>query len=81
MAIDFGNPNTGRYYTVPDHADFTLPNSDWTYLALVERNGASSTTNYIVSTGDFGSANSINLYVYGDGVSGVGVKVSTFTET
>jgi len=80
MAIDLGPSNSGRYHTLSDHADFTLPDSNWTWLALVQRNGASAVANYMLSTGDWGDANSFNLYVYGDGTGGVGVKVSTFTE-
>jgi hypothetical protein len=79
MAIDFGSSNPSRYYTVPDHADFTLPDSDWTWIALVEFNGSTSAGNYVVSTGDWGAPNSLNLYVYGI-TAGAAIKVASLPE-
>lgn len=63
MAIDLGSSNTTRYYSVPDHADFTLPNTDWTWLTLCYPQNSAS-TKYVISTGSFGAANSFNLYAY-----------------
>jgi hypothetical protein len=79
MAVDLGSSNTTRYHTVPDHADFTLPDGDWTWLTLCyPQSGAD--TKYIISTGDWGAANTINLYLYGDTVGGVGVRVASVGE-
>lgn len=62
MAIDLGSSNTTRYHSVPDHADFTLPNGDWAWIALVYPQSAAD-TKYIISTGSFGAANSFNLFL------------------
>ncbi|HEU4854390.1 MAG TPA: hypothetical protein VFS89_03780 [Nitrosospira sp.] len=80
MAIDLGASNTTRYHTVPDHSDFTLPNTDWTWLALVYPQGTAD-NKYIVSTGAYGAADAINLVVYNTGAGlGVATKITTYSE-
>lgn len=77
MAIDLGSGNTSRYYSVPDHADFSLPNGDWAWVTLIYPQD-SGATKYIISTGTYGSANSFNMFQYGG--AGVGIKVDALAE-
>ncbi len=79
MAIDLVSTNTTRYHSVPDHADFTLPNGDWAWITLCSPQD-SAATKYIVSTGPFGGANSVNLYCYNAGSFGFATKVYNLTE-
>lgn len=81
MAIDLGSGNTTRYHSVPDHADFSLPNWDWAWVTLCYPQD-SAATKYIVSTGGFGLANSFNLFLY-NSASPVGwaARVDSLTET
>lgn len=77
MAIDLGSGNTARYYSIPDHADFTLPNADWAWITLVYPQ-SSTDVKYIVSTGLYGAAGAFNLILYNN--TGLGVRVDTLTE-
>ncbi|SDX88253.1 hypothetical protein [Nitrosomonas halophila] len=62
MAVNFG-ANTSRYYRVPGHADFTLPTSGWTWIEVVEAvDQTLANPSYVLSTGQFAAANTINLY-------------------
>ncbi|SEO77818.1 hypothetical protein SAMN05216316_1069 [Nitrosovibrio sp. Nv6] len=79
MAIDLGSGNTTRYHKVPDHADFSLPNADWTWLALVYPESTAD-IKYLISTGAYGAIGSTNIYVYNTAAGlGVGVKVEGLT--
>ena len=76
MAVNFGNTNTSRYYTVPDHADFTLPDGDWTWVAVV-RPQAGANPSYLISTNAFGVADSFNVFISGgDGLASFGYNTS-----
>lgn len=64
MAVDVGlSGNTSRYWSVPDSAGLTLPNSDWSWLTLIYPQDAVS-TKYIISKGLYFDINSFNLIVY-----------------
>src|SRR5687768_13401996 len=80
MAIDLGSSNTTRYYSVPDHADFSLPNGDWAWIALAypENTGA---TKYLISTGPYQTANAFNLLWYLDGGAGLSMNVHSLLDT
>lgn len=69
MAVDFGDGNTTRRYTVPDSADFTLPNDDWTWLIAGEITRTSDHS-YGISTNGYAAVNSVNL------LSGVGGEIA-----
>lgn len=73
MAIDLGSSNTSRYHSIPDHVDFTLPNGDWSLLALVYPQSVTD-IKYIFSTGTYGSSDGTNLVIYNTG-SGLGAAV------
>src|SRR5687768_9225719 len=62
MAIDLGTSNTTRYHSVPDHADFSLPDADWSWIVLA-RVAAGSNPKYLISTNPVGGANSFNLFI------------------
>lgn len=80
MAIDLGSGNISRYHSVPDSDDFTLPDGDWAWVALIFPQD-STATKYIVSTGAFGAVDSFNMYVYLSSTGGAGCKVSSGGET
>lgn len=75
MAVNLGTSNTTRYYSAADHADFSLPNGDWSRIAIVQVQ-ASANPRYIFSTNGFGVANSFNLII-SSGSNMVGVRVNT----
>lgn len=60
MSVNFGSTNSSRYYSVPDNADFTLPDGDWTWVCVVKPQ-ATTEPKYIVSTGTINTTNSFNL--------------------
>tara|TARA_R110002072_G_scaffold302699_2_gene487442 strand:+ start:7678 stop:9513 length:1836 start_codon:yes stop_codon:yes gene_type:complete len=64
MAIDLSVNNNSRYYSVPDHADLSFPDTDW-FLAIwmrVEENEGSA-FQYIFSNNMWDSAESLNWFV------------------
>ncbi len=64
MAIDLGSSNTTRYLSVADHADFTLPNSDWCWVAVLKLTG--DTSGYVLSTGTYNASNTCTWYRTGN---------------
>lgn len=74
MAIDLGSSNTSRYYSVPDHADFSLPNGDWAWISLAYPEN-SAATKYLISTGPYQTANVFNLIWYPSGGFGISANV------
>ncbi|SHL43225.1 hypothetical protein SAMN05216428_102389 [Nitrosospira sp. Nsp11] len=77
MAIDLGSSNTTRYHSLADHADFSLPNADWTWLALVYPESTAD-IKYLISTGLYGNPASFNLFVYNTAAGkGAGLKVES----
>lgn len=68
MAIDLGAANSTRYFTIPDHADLTFPDGDW-FLAFWTNvnNNSGSTFQYIFSNNTINAANSLNIFLIGDG--------------
>lgn len=77
MSVDFGSGNTTRWYSIPDSPDFTLPDSDWTWV-VAGYNRSHTLAQYLVSNDVWGAANSFNLFTYQS--SGLGVRVGTQTE-
>jgi len=51
MAVDLGITNTSRYYTTPDDASFTLPDSDWAIISIARCDVGDSAAQYLWSTG------------------------------
>ena len=76
MSVNFGSTNSSRYYSVPDHTDFTLPDGDWTWVAVVKRQSNGADAKYLISTGTINAANSFNLLVAGS-TSGVLASYNT----
>ena len=76
--INFGTSNTSRYYTTPNHADWDLPNGEYTLGFLVKPQTQTS-TKYFVSSGTYRSNESINGFLYnaGSGVSKAALSIST----
>lgn len=69
MSIYFGSSNTTRYYTCPDHADFTLTGGH-TWLAVMAPDLTNtSEPKYLISTGGIDVSNSANLFVTSSGSS------------
>jgi hypothetical protein len=63
MSVNFGTNNTGRYFTCPDHANFTLTGA-FTWLMVIAPYTANVTNpKYFLSIGTLGSPNSTNLLV------------------
>lgn len=62
MTIDFGTTNSSRYYSTPDNAVFTLPDSDWFWAAAIEVRFDGSEFGYIVSSGA-PAAGTFNLWL------------------
>lgn len=79
MAIDLGSANTTRYHSVPDHADFSLPNSDWAWIALAYPESTTA-TKYLISTGPYQTANVFNLIWYLNGSFGISANVATLSD-
>lgn len=63
MSVNFGSTNSSRYYSVPDNADFTLPDSDWTWVGVIKSQANGTIPAYLVSTGNFQTANSFNFFM------------------
>lgn len=62
MAVNFGD-NSSRYYSVPDHDDFTLPaTGNWTWLAVVRPNFITVNSAYLVCTNSDNVASGFNLH-------------------
>jgi hypothetical protein len=68
MAIDLIDGNTSRYFSTPDHADWTFPTgSDWFFYIWTRVDDNTGTLfQYIFSTGSAFTANSTNLYLVED---------------
>jgi len=62
MAIDLIAGNNTRYYSLPDSADWTFPDSDYfIYFWTRIDNNSGNFFQYIFSNNTFGSANSLNF--------------------
>lgn len=64
MAVNFGSGSeTGRprYYSVPDHADFTLPMGNWTWITVAMIRNRNVNERYLISTGNQNNNLSFNL--------------------
>lgn len=69
--IDFGNDNSSRYYTISDATNLTIPDGDWTIGVRVRiQDNSGSKFQYILSTGDFGSAGAFQLFLHEDDNTG-----------
>jgi len=84
MAVDLINANSTRYYSVPDSASLTFPDSDW-FLAFWTRvdDNSGSFFQYIFSNNNFAVANSLNIFLQetGAGVPNIWrVTTSTFSQ-
>lgn len=56
--------SSGNYHSVSaDHADFTLPNGDWSIITIARPDTASGGQD-IVSTGEWGTSTTYNLYQF-----------------
>lgn len=53
------------YHSVPDHADFTLPNSDWAQLAIVRTDNVVD-NQLIISSGEPYSGSTLHLIMFGN---------------
>jgi len=64
MAVDLINANSTRYYSIPDNASLTFPDSDW-FLYLWTRLDDNTGTlfQYIFSNNNFSAANSLNIFL------------------
>lgn len=62
MGIDLSDNNNTRYYSVPDHADLTFPDSGW-FLSMWTNvnNNDGSAFQYLFSNRGAGSVNSLNI--------------------
>lgn len=67
MAVDLIDANSTRYYSVPDDASLTFPDSDW-FLAFWTRvdDNTGSFFQYLFSNNGFEAANSLNIFVVED---------------
>lgn len=65
-----------NYYSLPDHADFIIPNTDWTILNVIYPTDT-TTGQDIFSTAEWGTAQSFNTYIF---AGEFGIKVHTLTE-
>lgn len=63
MSVNFGSTNSSRYYSVPDNADFTLPDGDWTWVGVVKHSSDGTNSGYLVSTNNFGAVDSFNMFI------------------
>lgn len=67
MAVDLGNNNSTRWYSVPDHGDFTLPAGDWTWFIIhrPDYTNAGGSTNhlYALSNGAIADVSSYHHWV------------------
>lgn len=75
MAIEFGpSGNSSRYYSMPDNAALTRPNTDWSIFSLLYFNSTAPSGEDIISQGSYGVSQSNNIYIYS---SDIGLKVHT----
>lgn len=56
--------SSANHHSVVDHADLTAPNSDWFRLCICRPDSAMASGADIVSTAEYGIANSFNIYAF-----------------
>ena len=67
MAVDLINDNTTRYYSVPDDASLTFPDSNWFFAIWTRVDDNTGTLfQYLFSNNNFQAANSLNLFLIED---------------
>lgn len=64
MAVDLIDANNTRYYSVPDDASLTFPDSDWFIYMWTQVDENSGTAfQYLFSNNGFEAANSLNIFL------------------
>lgn len=74
MAITYST--VGNYHSVPDSPGLTIPNSDWLWLTIVRPTNVTPGQD-LISTGQYGIANTFNIYVFG---GDFGLKVNGLSD-
>ena len=82
MAIDLIDANTTRYYSVPDSADWTFPNSDWfVYIWTRVDDNSGALFQYLFSNNNFSTTNSLNILLEEGTGGGNNGKWQVITDT
>lgn len=76
MAINPLLANTSRYYSIPDSALTTFPDSDWFVMGAVRIPAVVSTPKYFFSTGAIGDAGAVNIWRQSD-IDALGTQVGS----